>query len=195
MVIPLDYPCILPVDPPPIRHLRQVGLGFSRQPIRHARNSRFFTPCSSESAVTYRKFRRRSTRCSLVNRQSRLSAPVRSIDGARQSMAGNVADKSLSTSPKDSAASPTSTFGNAPLSPDLEILPSVDRIGIQSESRTDDGTQAGLHRLDVGPAPDGGVRAWTCIAGAFCTMFCILGFSESTASCSAAQTCLDEIAS
>lgn len=32
---------------------------------------------------------------------------------------------------------------------------------------------------DIGPPPDGGRDAWLCILGAFCLVFCIIGFSES----------------
>jgi hypothetical protein len=40
---------------------------------------------------------------------------------------------------------------------------------------------------DVGPPPDGGWQAWACIVGAWCTLFCIFGFSESGCSCARAR--------
>jgi hypothetical protein len=33
----------------------------------------------------------------------------------------------------------------------------------------------------IGPPPDGGKDAWFCVAGAFCAIFCLFGFSKSAA--------------
>lgn len=33
---------------------------------------------------------------------------------------------------------------------------------------------------DIGPAPDGGLKAWLCILGAFCSCFCVFGLCESS---------------
>lgn len=54
--------------------------------------------------------------------------------------------------------------------------PSKQLSDVKAETETIGGAAVGIGIPDIGPAPDGGLRAWSVICSSSLVLFCVFGF-------------------